>query len=207
MANPYVINLDSRTDRWDTIQREWKNAFQLTRVSAVKESPGWVGCALSHIKVCEEAKARGDPFVLAWEDDCTPRNRHPRAIKALWDEVLPTLTQHRDKWDIVLGATSAAYKGATWNRLLSTPNVKVYDLPHGFTAHWILYNDSSYDKMIDWTTVRDPQIDVYMYQHFHIKVVMPFLAEQTSGFSDIESSDVDYQHMFRRTEEQLKNIQ
>jgi hypothetical protein len=206
MSQPYVINLDKRTDRWADLERAWKGVFKLTRVPAVEASPGWVGCALSQIKVCEEAKARGDPFVLLWEDDCIPRNRHPRAIKALWDEVLPKLAENRDQWDIVLGATSAAYKGATRNPRLSTPNVTVYDLPHGFTAHWILYNESSYDKMIEWKTVRDPQIDVYMYNQLRIKVVMPFLAEQAAGFSDIESSDVDYQHMFQRTEEQLKNI-
>uniref|UniRef100_A0A6C0B6T4 Glycosyltransferase n=1 Tax=viral metagenome TaxID=1070528 RepID=A0A6C0B6T4_9ZZZZ len=206
MTEPYVINLEKRTDRWEELNRIWKGAFKLTRLPAVEASPGWVGCALSHIKACEDAKERGDPHVLVWEDDCVPRNRHPRAIKALWEEVLPKLVEHREQWDIVLGATSAAYKGATKNPGLSTPNVTIYDLPHGFTAHWILYNESSYDKMIAWKTTRDPQIDVYMYNHLRIKVVMPFLAEQTIGFSDIESSDVDYHHMFERTEEQLKNI-
>ena len=82
MSDPYVINLDRRTDRWTELEQEWKGIFNLTRVSAVEASPGWVGCALSHIKVCEDAKARGDPFVLVWEDDCRPRNRHPRALKA-----------------------------------------------------------------------------------------------------------------------------
>ena len=131
MADPYVINLDKRTDRWTELERAWKGVFNLTRTHAVEASPGWVGCALSHIKICEDAKARGDPFILVWEDDCRPRNRHPRAVKALWEEVLPKLVQHRDQWDIVLGATSAAYKGATRNPRLSTPNVSVYDLPHG----------------------------------------------------------------------------
>ena len=187
MTDPYVINLEKRTDRWAELERIWKGTFKLTRLPAVEASPGWVGCALSHIKACEEAKER--------------------AIRALWDEILPKLVEHRDQWDIVLGATSAAYKGATRNPLLSTPNVTVYNLPHGFTAHWILYSESSYDKMIAWKTVRDPQIDVYMYNHLRIKVIMPFLAEQASGFSDIESLDVNYQHMFERTEEQLKNIQ
>ena len=207
MADPYVINLDRRTDRWTELEGEWKGVFKLTRVSAVETSPGGVGCTLSHIKVCEEAKARGDPYVLVWEDDCTPRNRHPRAIKALWDEVLPTLAKHRDKWDIILGATSAAYKGATRNPLLSTPNVTVYDLPHGFTTHWTMYNESSYDKMIEWKAVREPQNDVYMFQHFRIKVVMPFLAEQRPSYSDLVNEDTNYHHMFERTEEQLKNIQ
>jgi len=200
MANPYVINLDSRPDRWEHMQVAWKGAFELTRVSAVQETPGWVGCALSHIKIVEDAKQRGDPMVLVWEDDCIPRNRHPRAVKELWNEISYKLSCCRDQWDVVLGATSAAYKGATYNQPLSTRNMEVYDLPHGFTTHWTLYNSSAYDRMIEWKTLRDPQIDVYLFKTFRVKVVVPFLAEQNTGYSDIESQQVDYHDMFDRTE-------
>ena len=70
-----------------------------------------------------------------------------------------------------------------------------------------MYNESSYDKMIEWKAVREPQNDVYMFQHFRIKVVMPFLAEQRPSYSDLVNEDTNYHHMFERTEEQLKNIQ
>jgi len=200
MANPYVINLDSRPDRWEWLQGAWKGAFQLTRVPAIQETPGWVGCALSHIKVIEEAKARGDPCVLVWEDDCKPRNRHPLAIRELWNEVSYKLSLHRDQWDVVLGATSRALNGATFNPTLSTRNVDVYDLPQGFTTHWTLYNSSAYDRMIEWKQARSPQIDVYLFGKFRVKTVVPFLAEQIPGYSDIEVTQTDYGHMFDHTE-------
>lgn len=207
MTNPYVINLDERTDRWEQLQKEWKGVFNLNRVAAIKETPGWKGCALSHIKIIEEAKSRGDPYVLIWEDDCTPRNRHPRAILELWNEVLYKLSMHQDKWDIVLGATSRALKGGTYNSTLSTKNVKVYDLPHGFTTHWILYNSSCYDRMIEYKNTLHTQIDVFMFQQFNVKVVTPFLAQQRESYSDIEGQTRNYTEWFDDAERKLLNQQ
>jgi hypothetical protein len=204
MSNPYVINLDRRTDRWQQLQQEWKGAFQLTRISAVETSPGGVGCTLSHIKICEEAKARGDPYVLVWEDDCSPRKRDPRTIRALWEEVLGKLVQHRDQWDIVLGATSEAPLGATKNPILTTPNVTVFDLPQGFTTHWTFYNNTCYDKMIEWKAVRQPQNDVYIFQNFRVKVTLPFLAEQKSGFSDLVNNQTNYTQFFDAAERKIE---
>jgi len=205
MTEPYVINLDRRTERWEWMQESWKGIFKLTRVSAIETTPGGVGCSLSHIKVVEEAKARGDPCVLVWEDDCKPR-RHPRVIKALWDEVLPQLTKHSEKWDVVLGATSRVRMGATKNIDLSTKNVGVYDLPHGFTTHWTLYNSSAYDTLIKWKDVREPQNDIYLFQKFRVKVVVPFLADQRIGFSDLTIKEEDYQAWFDSAESEIMSI-
>ena len=66
MSTAYVINLDERTDRWHAIQQDWKGAFPMVRVAAIRATPGWKGCALSQIKVVEEARARGEPYVLQW---------------------------------------------------------------------------------------------------------------------------------------------
>ncbi|NBR15572.1 MAG: glycosyltransferase family 25 protein [Crocinitomicaceae bacterium] len=206
MTNPYVINLDERTDRWEQIQKEWKGYFNLTRVSAVRETPGWKGCSLSHIKIIEEAKSRGDPYVLIWEDDCIPR-KHPKVVRELWDEILCKLSHFRDRWDIVLGATSRAYRGATHNPTLSSQRVKIYDLPHGFTTHWTLYNSSCYDKMIEYKNTLQCEIDVFMYQTCNVKVVIPFLAQQRKGYSDIECLERDYSEWFDDTENKLLNKQ
>jgi GR25 family glycosyltransferase involved in LPS biosynthesis len=53
-----VINLDKRVDRWNEIQRMFGEWPSLERVSAVEETPGWKGCAKSHIKSINLAKQR-----------------------------------------------------------------------------------------------------------------------------------------------------
>jgi hypothetical protein len=81
----------------------------------------------------------------------------------------------------------------------------VYDLPFGLTTHWVLYNSSAYDRMIQWKNIQAPQIDVYLYQQFRVKVVVPFMAVQASGYSNIQGGAVQYNDLFRNAERMFRN--
>ena len=66
----YIINLDSRPDRWEVIRKLCLSCgIQPTRVSAVKASPGWHGCGLSHKKVAQIAIAANNSWYIVLEDD------------------------------------------------------------------------------------------------------------------------------------------
>ena len=205
----YVINLDKSVSRWEQIQQDWKGVFNLVRVQAEEDPAGWKGCGRSHVKIVEQAKARGDPFVLVWEDDCIPKlrnNEHtqPFVIRALWDSVVNVLVNHLDKWDIVLGATSRVFEGSVLDRTLSNNVVKLFRITHGFTTHWTFYNASVYDRIIAWKGSESEPIDTYMYKCARVFVTLPFMAEQRAGHSLIENQHVAYAQLFDVSEKKLK---
>jgi len=208
MAVPYVINLDRSPERWEALQRDWKGAFPVQRVSAVEASPGWVGCGLSHVKVVEEAKARGDKWVLVWEDDCIPRKRNGeytnvQLVKRIWDHTLEVLSRNMGQWDVILGATSQVFDRPMMDKGMSTSLVQLFRVNKGFTTHWTLYNQSFFDKILEWGKTRPEQIDVYIFKKARVFVTRPFLAEQRPCYSLIENRETDYSPFFDRAEKEF----
>lgn len=64
------INLDSRTDRDERIRNVLQTfGNKVIRMSAIKTSPGFVGCLQSHIAVLKAAKYNKWKNVLVMEDD------------------------------------------------------------------------------------------------------------------------------------------
>ena len=205
MSKAYVINLDKATDRWEKIQKTWSGIFNLERVSAVETSPGWIGCTLSHIKTVEEAKERGDPYILVFEDDCIPQsNKSVHAIKKLWDEAYQILTANTDAWDIVIGASTAIYDSEpTIDNKLSGLFVKIFRLPRGSTAHWILYNASVYDKIISWKNGPRTKVIDEIFDCAQVFVTVPFMAVQDECYSYLQNSVTNYSANFEKTEKYL----
>jgi len=66
----FYINLDRRTDRRAEFETECSRmGISAERFSAIEQNPGDVGCLRSHIAVLKEARIRGLPEVLIFEDD------------------------------------------------------------------------------------------------------------------------------------------
>ena len=62
------INLDKRTDRKEAMENILKD-YDYERVSAIEDQDGYIGCAKSHIKCIEIARARKYQRVIILEDD------------------------------------------------------------------------------------------------------------------------------------------
>jgi len=189
-----VINLDDRTERWGEIQQSFTGWPPLERVSAVKDSPGWKGCAKSHVKCIKIAKERGYPWVVVLEDDCEVKADSLERFRQL----LPVLWKRKSEWDIFLG-------GCTNVRIIKQVEVEppIFQIT-GLTTHFCLYNSDVYDKIIGQYNPKNEntmiEIDLYYQKTMRMLCTTPFIAIQKPGVSDIEEETVDYIRHYTRSE-------
>jgi hypothetical protein len=204
----FVINLDHRPDRWATIEKTCRAAdVNPVRVSAVKDSPGWRGCALSHIKCIRMAKERKLPWVLILEDDATFTPEAMQRFRGL----LGYLWENRGLWERFNG-------GAT---LPLEPDLRMLDrnLPlvyaPSFAAHFSLINSRAYDTILSWHPERDSMIDVFYMELekrfrtvFNSVATVPHISTQMTSRSDInpEPQESDYTRYFHFSENKLREF-
>lgn len=175
----FVINLDSRPDRWESIRTQClKCGINPVRISAVKASPGWHGCAYSHIKVAKKAKEQKLPWYVVLEDDASFSQENWRYFISL----LPYLWKHKNNWDIFSGGTSSPQ-----NLSLISKNPVIYRLI-GWCTQFCLINISAYDTIIDWSPETKLPIDAYMHS-LRIISTYPYIAYQIESQSDIENTN------------------
>jgi hypothetical protein len=199
MPPTLVINLDSRPDKMIQTKEEFSYwPSPLERIAAIQYSPGWKGCAASHLKSIRLAKERDYPWVIIIEDDCILMPGAQAQLQAL----LPYLWETRERWDIFYGGTTfLTYQ----SRIETTP--PIYEV-RGFTTHFCLIHKGTYDTILnnqpkDVSKIKIP-IDVYYSEQLRIWTTTPFFAKQRPGKSDINKSlDVDYNSGFDTAEQLL----
>ena len=69
----YYINLESRTDRKDHVEKELQKLGinNINRFNAVKMENGALGCSMSHLKCLQLAKEKDYEYIFICEDDIT----------------------------------------------------------------------------------------------------------------------------------------
>jgi len=192
-----VINLDSSVKRYSNIQKHLID-WPLERVSAIKTTQGFVGCALSHLKCISIAKERNLECVLVLEDDC---ELYDNSSKSIFIELLPILLRHRDKWDIFLGGCTQVSSIQSFFHYENRQFAQVKAL----TTHFVLYNRLTYDRILNTYDTENPiPIDnFYRDNNYRIWTTFPFLAKQSLGFSLIEKIHLDYTRLFEEASKYL----
>jgi glycosyl transferase family 25 len=96
----YYINLDHRTDRKEHLIKEFATLGVncTTRFNAIRNVNGAIGCTLSHIKVLQDAKINGLPYIMIVEDDIQFTNPE------LFKNQLTGLLTSGESWDVILVA-------------------------------------------------------------------------------------------------------
>jgi GR25 family glycosyltransferase involved in LPS biosynthesis len=138
----YCINLDRRTDRWQSVTRRFEKLGIAAKVRrfAATETPysHHIGCALSHRAIIADAARQGLDNVLVFEDDVLFSSNAEAELRRSIDEL-----KRRD-WSILfLG-------GHRWGRTFEkAPGCQFLDLPRGLTCtHAVAYNHTVYDRIL-----------------------------------------------------------
>lgn len=198
----FVLNLDSRPDRWALIKKRMPE-FKLRRISAIVKPVGGYGNFLSIIKAIQTAKRERLPEVLILEDDCLPK----KGYIGIWRKVKKWLDLNPDKWDIYSGGAHQIFGP---NFIGSTDGVKFYDPLWCVASHWIYVQERSYDKLLAhykrycigasyWSKLG---VDVHN-NLFTTVISYPFIAYQDSGYSNVNKTHRNTRKLFRNSERGL----
>ncbi len=171
----YVINLDNRPDRWERIKKQCLSCgITPIRVSAVKASPGWHGCAMSHKKVCELAESKGEPWYVVIEDDAVfTLENWVRFV-----QLLPKLWELQEQWQVFNGGP-----GQINNFELISRDPLVFR-NQGTLTHFLCVNSSGYKHIKTWTTDCHA-IDEHLKINSSMISTYPVIALQDDIQSDI----------------------
>jgi hypothetical protein len=194
MEKAYVLNLKHRTDRWEQLQKDFINVpLILERVDGVildddnltQRQKGYLGVAYTHIKLVNEAKARGDKTILILEDDCV---LEPNGWEN-WIKIKNYLDNHLDDWEVFNGGIVSP---GDIHNVIKLNDIFLVKENGGGGCHFFYINiDKAYQKIMDWVITKQ-DIDLYYSYNFNYWISYPLLAIQRNGYSDIDSSVRDW---------------
>lgn len=191
----YCINLDSRKDRWDSAEKQFKSyGLDVERVSAVKGSDlnldwppeikeGAVGCSLSHLFVMKMAKQLGLKNYLILEDDIEFDPEFVSKFNLIQNQI-------PDDWDMLyLGGQH--YHGMGLEQI--TENI--FKCEYTLTTHSFAVKETVYDLFINKLTNITKPCDVHFaseHKNINAYVIIPHLTWQSQSYSDVENAYADY---------------
>ena len=197
----YVINLNKRPDRWENIQKSFKNSsIELIRLPAIENKKGHIGCGLSFLKAVKYAKKHSMKTILILEDDNKPLER----FNERWEVIKEWLDSNLDKWEIFNGGarfpdwgkyekqTRSEYTDKTILKFSINDNEFLFQTDKLLSTNWIYINSSVYDKVLEWDT--STYIDKYLLdtKNFNHIFCIPHLALQENGKSDTDNKINNY---------------
>jgi GR25 family glycosyltransferase involved in LPS biosynthesis len=199
----YIMNLDTRTDRWENIIKELKKIgiSNYERFSSIKPNPAdypfeyinkltlagsdhhqfkvaALGSKLSHIEILKKARNIGYSQILMLEDDAEFRDD----ANEIFDTAMIEIEQNNINWDMLL---------LGFNHL-NRPT-KISDRLHktngSYTTHSYIIRKSIYDIVINNALLSGLELDRYYALEIHpiyqCYCIMPPLAWQMAGWSEV----------------------
>jgi hypothetical protein len=174
-----IINLDFRTDRWETVVPE-VNRFGITDIERVDACKGgYMGFNRSVKKALQ-----GDGELMLFEDDVRFINGGTLQMSLEARATLP------DDWDLL-------YLGANIRSAQNRYNDKVYRITDSWTSHAILYSvkgrawcRDNFDP--EKGMIYDEWLRTVVQQQLQCFVMCPMIAVQDDNWSDIWEASAVY---------------
>jgi hypothetical protein len=182
----YVINLDTRPDRWNDCL---ELPFNLERVSAHRNAEGWRGL----LSTMSELFNRIDGPALVLEDDAV-------IVRDILHFHLAVADLPEDFDMLMLGANVKGDLSRHSKRLNTTYGA--------WTTHAIYYSDAFIKEMRPVIGTLEIPIDEYFRTIIHPRgrsyICKPMVAYQRTSYSDIMGELADYNEIFEHSNALLK---
>jgi GR25 family glycosyltransferase involved in LPS biosynthesis len=204
----YVINLNKRPERWENIQKSFKNSsIELIRLPAIENKNGNIGCGLSFMKAVKYAKKHNMKTILIFEDD----NKPLEGFDERWKIIKNWLDTNLEKWEIFNGGArfpdwgnyetqiTSPYADKTKIKYSIENKEYLFQTEKLLSTNWIYINSSVYDKVLKWDSPiyinNSIFIDKYLLdtKYFNHIFSIPHLALQENGESNIVNERINYE--------------
>jgi hypothetical protein len=180
----YVINLDKRTDRWEQIQKDFKDLpILLERFSAIENKDGHLGLGLSYLELVKKAKNENMESILILEDDCLP----VKDFINRWNSVKKWLDSNEDKWEVFNGCVFVPIDSVLVDTVDDIQLIKSDGLG-ARAAHFVIIKKSAYDRVLEWNKEKNGLFDYFINSNIFKNILLnqKVLAGQHKGFSNTE---------------------
>jgi glycosyl transferase family 25 len=181
------MNLDSRVDRRNHME-EFTKTFKnkVERFSAIHNSVGRVGCAMSHIQVLKDALKSDCKNILILEDDAE-WNKFDDSYICLQRLV-------NNPYDVILlgGGSIRSYSN---NRVEYSQTTASYIVNRHYISTLLQNFEESFEKNIREGPTHENAMDIYwnkLQKTDNWYITHPVYIYQKPSYSDIENKDVDY---------------
>jgi len=174
--NTYVINLEKRQDRLNSITYELnKHNIEFQVFKAIQDINGTMGCLLSHLQLIKLAKENNLPYIFIMEDDCFYKNFK--------------FSSPPNDWKML-------FFGGVVNKVYNNDNYEWKRVSNWYAHSYVIHEDI-YDlcieqieknkgkKAVDEIYCEDIHPKIQSYMHY------PLLSYQKEDYSDIEKRDID----------------
>lgn len=203
----YCINLDRRPDRWQECEEIFaKQDLIVERISAVDGNPdpanirmtatdnrvitpGTIGCAMSHLKVVQQAKSENLSKILILEDDID----FIENVNQKFEEYILFVP---NSWQLLY--TGGNHLGHHNVKTINQHCVRIFNT---YTTHFIGMRSTLFDTMINRipSHITNPIDVIYAewQRQFESYCIVPHLSWQRTSFSDISNCLADYENIVR----------